>query len=467
MEIHNAKCPNANCVLQVSLDGVAESKSSTVSIDVYSIRFAKCRMVYPIQIVRPIGKFRPDNQALLDTFLSDICSNNCEIQAFVGDNLKRSNARFCKTHASYFPCEYCESKGQLLSNEDASLKLKKEELQKQKESLLNRLSNARDLSDEEEIQTLTNLLKSVNDSIKSMNKKNNNIVWPATSIDGPERTNATVTEISDKLEDGQTLSIDEAKGIIGRSLFLDIPYFNVVDDMPTEYLHSVCLGTGKRTICLTFNVGESRQRNTNRKLSNAETFNKLMSLVLVVREFSRRARSLDFSVMKGQEFRNIILFFFPLVVNCIEPEAGERKLWLLFAYMIRACILPNEEYANIDPDIVNSCARRYYVLYEELFHVRNCSYNTHVVCSHLSKMRVHGPLTLTSAFGFESFYGEMRHSFTPGTASPLKQIMEKILIKRAIGPHCCKPSIFYSPKDSSMESNSHVYTFNENDYNFF
>ena len=121
MELHNSKCPTPCSNIQVSLDGVAECKSNLVSLDVYSIRFANCHQVYPIQIIRPLGKYRIDHQAYLDEFLTDVCSNGCEIDVFVGDNLKRANARNCKTSSSYFPCEYCESKGHLLNQEDEDI----------------------------------------------------------------------------------------------------------------------------------------------------------------------------------------------------------------------------------------------------------------------------------------------------------------------------------------------------------
>lgn len=467
MAIHNSKCPNPSHHVQVSLDGVAECRSNIVSLDVYSIRFANCRCIYPVQIVRPVGKYRTDQQLYLDNFLTDICSNGCKIDAFVGDNLKRAHARYCKTHASYFPCEYCEAKGQLLNQEDEAIIEKERHLLTEKESLSNRLFSAQQLNDEEDVQSITILLKSVNDAIKSLNRKCNNIVWPASTMDGPERTVQKVIEISDKIEEGETLTLDEAKGILGRSLFLEIPYFNVVIDIPAEYLHSTCIGVVKRLIELTFNVGETRIRITTRKLSSADQFNRLMLTVQVPRESSRRARNLDFSVIKGQEFRNYVLLYFPLIVICIEEGAEERKLWLILAFMIRACILPNIEYDNFDPDLLTQCGRDFYALFEQLFGAHNCSYNTHVVLSHLRKMRAHGPLTITSAFGFENFYGEMRHSFVPGTISPLKQIFENIMFKRALAQHSCKRTIFYSPKETALESNSNIYTFIDNEYNFF
>ena len=308
MAIHKSKCPNFSLTTQISIDGVSECRSNTNSLDVYSVRFSGCRCVYPVQLIRPIAKYRLDYQKYLDNFLTDICSS-CLIHSFIGDNPKRSQVRAAKSHSGYYACEYCESKGELLNTQDECLKNKKNELKKQKDMITAQLQQARQSNEEEKIQSLTSILKSITDAMKSLNKKNNRIVWPASTNNGTERTLQKVIEISDRVEGQEVLSLDDAKGIMGRSLFLDIPYFNYVEDISVEYMHGTCLGVTKKLTELTFNVGESRQRNTNRKLSSAIDFNKLMSLVKVVREFSRRARNLNFSVWKAQEYRNLILFF--------------------------------------------------------------------------------------------------------------------------------------------------------------
>ena len=259
------------------------------------------------------------------------------------------------------------------------------------------------------------------------------------------------------------LPAEERKGINGRSLLLDIPGFNFITDLPCEYLHSVNLGVVKRFIEQTFaNIREKRTRLSKTKLCNPADFNTQMRGIKVPREFSRRSRSLDYSVMKGQEFRNIILFFFPIVLNCFEHAAKERKLWLYLVYMIRSCILPDNEYASVGTNVIQDCCNKFYKLYETLFGQKNCTYYTHVVASHLLQMRTHGPLTFTSAFGFESFYGEMCHSFVPKTISPLKQIMQNILLKRTLAPHCCTPPIHYSATNTALENNNTIYTYLDN-----
>lgn len=192
-----------------------------------------------------------------------------------------------------------------------------------------------------------------------------------------------------------------------------------------------------------------------------------MMATKVFKEFSRRARSLDLSVFKAQELRNLALFFFPLIVNCIETGEKERILWLNLAYMLRSSVIPSSEYSSINIQDVNNCCETFYVIFDEIFGPKNCTYNLHVLCCHLTEIRTHGPLTETSAFKFESFYGEMRRSFVPGTVSPLKQIMKNILIKRALKKHVCTNNIFISNYETPMERNNLVYTYERNEYKIY
>ena len=82
-------------------------------------------------------------------------------------------------------------------------------------------------------------------------------------------------------------------------------------------------------------------------------------------------------------------------------------------------------------------------------------------------MRVDGPLTSTSAFHFESFYAELRRAITPGTPDPLKQIFQKIILKRSLMSHSCSIPINYSHKETPLESNAYIYVFSENVHNIY
>lgn len=152
--------------------------------------------------------------------------------------------------------------------------------------------------------------------------------------------------------------------------------------------------------------------------------------------------------------------------RCSSKCSG-KKVWLLFAYMIRGCILPQKEFQQVSLQDLQSYCELFYRLYEKVYGANNCTYNTHIVGSHLIEMRHHGPLTLTSAFSFESFYGEIRQSFVPGTQSTLKQIFKKILIKRALQYHCCEKNIYYSDHNTCLENNTLIYCYRDLSHRIF
>ena len=313
------------------------------------------------------------------------------------------------------------------------------------------------------------LLKDNENQIHQLRKKKGHLIWPAHSKDSEKRTITEIQETTQKIIDKQEGNLQEdllqedLKGFVGRSLFLDIEGFNFIDDIPGEYLHSVCLGVVKRLLELTFSVGEKRHTNITRRLTPPKKYNEQIKEIKCPKEFSRRSRALDLSVMKGQEMRNLILFFFPLIINSIPNETKEKTVWLLLAYMVRACVLPNNEFNVLDPSLITTASDNMYELYEQLYGVTNCTYSIHLVCSHLLQIRGTNPLTETSAFKFESFYGELRRSFVTGTPSTLKQMFQTIYLRRSL-QHNCKESIYLSPKETTYQSNCYIYTFINEEY---
>ena len=135
--------------------------------------------------------------------------------------------------------------------------------------------------------------------------------------------------------------------------------------------------------------------------------------------------------------------------------------------MIRSCILPENEFIFVNKQEILHASSQFYVLYESLFSTKNCTYSIHVLLSHLLEIRSQGPFTSTSAFEFENFYGEMRRSFTPGTVSTVKQMMEKIYLKRAQTFHSCSKPIYYSDKDTALERNSLIYVHKNANYEIY
>lgn len=229
-------------------------------------------------------------------------------------------------------------------------------------------------------------------------------------------------------------------------------------------MHLVCLGVGKRIIELTFDVGETRSKTSKRKLSEASKFNAEIKKIKVFREFSRRCRNLDLGIIKAQEYRNFILFFFQIIVDCIDDNYPKEKIvWFNLSFIVRACIIPNKEFNHIDKINIKNACKKFYSLFEKCFGTYNCTYSIHVFC-HILRIRGDEPLTERSAFKYESFYSEMKHLFHPGTSSPLKQILSNTIMKRKLEYHSCYKPIKYEPvkvPNKGLENNSMIYIFND------
>lgn len=367
----------------MSLDGVQESRSTSVSLDVYSVKYDKCKAIYPLRIIRPLDKYNLPFRPQLQEVLNDIQENDHTISDFVGDNPKRSNMREAKCFSSLYPCEYCTCRAVTFRENNSRINKNEKKKKTQQESIQFQIdflkstpgSSAAIKENEKKIAALEELLKELDD--KKFRKKTQN-VWPASTRHGDLRTRADIDNIVNLIEEkkaqGVNLSHDEAKGFVGKSAFLDIPNFDFVGGITCEYMHSTCIGVVKRMLELTYQVGEIRTRTTTRRLTAPSAFNILMKMIKVPREFPRRVRQLDFAVYKAQEFRNILLFFFPVVVETLDKTCKERKLWYLLAFAIRSCIVPNEEFDLINVAEINSACDKFYVLYEQLFSAKNCTY---------------------------------------------------------------------------------------------
>lgn len=477
-KIHAAKCPRHNCnEVQLSLDGIQESKSSSITTDAFSITFGSCTKVYPLRLIRPINKFKYDEQKEIKNVIDDIVQNSIIITCAVCDNPKRAILRCALCHSSTYACEYCEASAVLvqdvlISSTTKSIKKKYDLRRKSLQNTIDFLKESPGTTeskrrDELKIAELTNTLNDLEreeeTEINNVNKKR--LAWPYSTINGILRTTDLIKYIVRKIERNEELTKHEKKGFKGASHLLNLENFNFINCIHAEYMHLACLGTTKRLVELTFDVGEVRKKTSKRKLSEASKFNHEIRKVQVFREFSRRCRNLDLSIIKAQEYRNIILFMYPIVIDCIDSNYPKEKIvWLNLAYILRACVLPNIEFNCIDKENIKRACNKFYSLFEKCFGEINCTYSVHVTSAHILRVRGDEPLTARSAFKFESFYSEMKNLFHPGSSSTLKQILQNTLMKRSLESHSCSKPIKYScvkNPNTGLENDSMIYIFNE------
>ena len=157
----------------LSLDGVSESKSTTTSLDVYTLKFRGCRDIYPIKIIREINKYKIDGMEQLSKVLEAVLDQDLEIDCLVADNPKRSFLRNSLQAGGKLCCEYCFQAGvSFCPHTYQELNKFSEKFATQKRDITLQIENLDDNADAEQIQTLKSVLQNF-DEVEKIGKKNN------------------------------------------------------------------------------------------------------------------------------------------------------------------------------------------------------------------------------------------------------------------------------------------------------
>lgn len=169
--------------------------------------------------------------------------------------------------------------------------------------------------------------------------------------------------------------------------------------------------------------------------------------------------------MKADEYRNVTLFFIPIVVDLVQDSNdSERDMWLLLGCTVRALILPEIDFDfEQEEENLRMLMHRFTTIHETVFGVEKSTYNLHLF-EHFAEIRAdHGPLTETSAFWFESYYAEFKRAYVQGTMSTAKHAMKNLFLKQYT-KHKCRRKVQVICKERKRTDDTIVYT---QDLNFF
>ena len=101
MEIHSKTCRGhggqSPITVEMSIDGVNETKSTSRSLEIVSLKFMTCHQVYPCLISRPEVFEKKRMKASLDVYIASILDEmehlNVHIEKVVLDAPERAAAR--------------------------------------------------------------------------------------------------------------------------------------------------------------------------------------------------------------------------------------------------------------------------------------------------------------------------------------------------------------------------------------
>lgn len=198
--------------------------------------------------------------------------------------------------------------------------------------------------------------------------------------------------------------------------------FNVVDQVPFEYMHLVCLGVTRKLLNL-WMKGKIVQFRLPPSEVRKITFQLIQLKSHVPLEFSRKPRALQFiDTWKATEFRQFLLYTGPIVLKSVLPEPYYAHFMALHFAVTLLCT----EKLYIKYNTYADSLLKYFVVnFPNLYGSEQMSYNVHGLL-HLSRDSLNlGPLDRTSAFRFENHLGILKRTIN-STNRPLEQVYNRI-----------------------------------------
>ena len=230
--------------IDVSVDGIPESRSSGLSIDVLCVRFVGCSSVYAVAIMQPWRKRLPGkDEAIFKHFLEDLPGSGLKIRRVIADAPKRAPLQGLKSHAANSSCPYCTA-------------------------------------------------KKVNGQ------------YPSSSMGQELRTDDELRRQGAEVANGAT-NDDGVKGI---GILTSVPGLDLIKDIPAEVMHLVFLGVCRKMVKLLYKQrpvqGGAKLYPVKFPAADDTKANVMLRKQKAITDFSRRTRDLDVAVLKAEEYRN-------------------------------------------------------------------------------------------------------------------------------------------------------------------
>lgn len=229
----------------------------------------------------------------------------------------------------------------------------------------------------------------------------------------------------DSVRSNATNAITSGKivcGIKKPCAFLQLKYFDVVQGISVDYMHSVCLGVVKRLLTIWFKAeNKSSQAYVGDKIKEVD---KRLLEMTPPNSVTRTPRSIEDHLKhyKASELKTWLLYYGPVCLRGILPD----KFYDHFLYLSRGIyLLLSESITTEDLCESERCLQTFCFLTEELYGERYMTINFHLLLHTVESVRQLGPLWSSSCFSFEDYNGELGGYFH-GTQHVHSQILSGI-----------------------------------------
>ena len=224
-------------------------------------------------------------------------------------------------------------------------------------------------------------------------------------------------------------------GVKGKNVFGEL--ISVPDNVQIDWMHSVCEGVLKRQLFTRWFSSESATENYS-LLTIIEELDDIILKVKVSHDLSRTPRSfIDRKKWKASEFRFFLLFSgLPCLRQAVVLGGLPPDNFYHFALLTTAMRhLHSGSATSVSVDIAQLLLDNFVRLFPIFYGSRRvCTYNNHAL-RHMPKQVLDNcPLSLTSAFVFDSFIAQLKRLFS-GTRGIPRQMVDRFGVTQSYKAH--------------------------------
>ncbi|XP_068989263.1 uncharacterized protein [Neodiprion pinetum] len=199
----------------------------------------------------------------------------------------------------------------------------------------------------------------------------------------------------------------------------EIPRFDIIKNVPLDYMHLVCLGVVRKLLYLWL-FGDLKYRLPHRNVfSISNALEKLKGFIPL--EFARKPRYLDFvKQWKATEYRQLLLYTGPIVLKDVLPYDVYMNFLTLHVAIRILCSTNTTSLFNYAHDLLKHFVTSFMILYGR----HSASHNIHGLIHIVQDVKNLGILDSFSAFKFENYMQTLKRLLRKSD-KPLQQIFRR------------------------------------------
>ena len=217
---------------------------------------------------------------------------------------------------------------------------------------------------------------------------------------GPPRTEQSMLENAhEAIELRKNGNLDKhVVGIKGKSWFMTLSSFHLVDGVAIDYMHGLLLGVQKKLLQLWFTPELAKEPFNISK--NVTVLDKRLLAISPPSAINRAPRHVSDSLKywKASEFRSFLLFYGVPLLCGLLPQVYLQH-FMLFSHAI--FILLKDNITSEDLLMADNCLTEFVAKFQILYGLRYCTLNLHQLVHLVDQVRQLGALWTHACFTFE------------------------------------------------------------------